>query len=179
MIRWDADESSRSNLSWAAMAVIIHWLVRAGARVRKVARRAMSIGRDTRDRRLLRRAVADDPGRVLVVGPSRAARRLFGMVDVAGTDQYSTEITVCSAAVGAGTLPAGRWDTIVVTEPGRDLSARLDAVLPACRARLVIVERRRHAPDVEQHLRARADVRGVVGGARRRVWVATPRPASA
>jgi hypothetical protein len=111
---------------------------------RVVGERPIPLGRVARDRRTLRRALAPRPvGRVLVVGPGLAARQAFpnADVDVAGTSPHSTEVTVCSAVSGRGSLPPDRWDTIVISEPSGDLTELLRAIQPACRrgARVVLL----------------------------------------
>lgn len=147
---------------------------RVAARV--AGERRLPVGGVARDRRLLRRALGRQRrGRVLVVGPGLAARQVLAPadVDVTGTSPHSAEVTVCTTALGAGTLPPARWDTIIVSDPGPDWAARLAAVLPACRGRLLVLDRagRPLEPDEIERLTAAARVRDVVGGSRRRVWV--------
>jgi hypothetical protein len=106
--------------------------------------RPAPVGGVARDRRLLRRALAgNDPGVVLVVGPSLATRQALPgrPVDVADTVPYP-EVTVCSAVAGPGSLPEARWDTVVVAEVGPDPAARLAAVRAACRpgARVLLLD---------------------------------------
>jgi hypothetical protein len=104
----------------------------------------LPVGRVARHRRILRRALADGPvGRVLVVGPWRAARQAFphAPMDVAGTSPHTRQVTVCSEVRSTAGLPANRWDTVVVSDPVH-VSDRLAAVHPACRprARVVLLE---------------------------------------
>lgn len=106
--------------------------------------RAAPVGGVARDRRLLKRALrGTDPGAVLVVGPSLATRQaLRGRhVDVADTVPFP-EVTVCSAVRGPGSLPPGRWDTVVVSDPGPSPQGRLAAVLEGCRpgARVLLLD---------------------------------------
>lgn len=140
--------------------------------------RRLPVGGVARDRRLLRRALRDrEPGAVLAIGTGVAVRQVLPLarVDVAGVIPHLREVTVCSRASGAGSLPPGRWDTIVVTEPGADLAARLAAAVPAARprGRLLVLDRHRWtAEDPEPRaLRAVGDVVQVVGRGAARVWV--------
>jgi len=135
--------------------------------------RPAPVGGVARDRRLLRRALRRaDVGRVLVVGPGLALRQALpgAQIDVAGTSPHSAEVTVCSVAIGRGSLPARRWDTVVVTEPGADLRARLEAVREACRpgGRLLVLDRDGLDPALLQTV---AVPSGVVGSGRLLVWL--------
>lgn len=150
---------------------------------RLLGERAVPIGQVARDRRILRRALRGLPvGRVLVIGPGLAARQAWpdARVDVAGTSPYSTEVTVCSTALGAGSLPPARWDTVVISAVGDDLSQQLAAVQPACRAnaRLLVLDREGSAGPAP-HARALAEAASttdVIARGRQRVWVAEVRP---
>lgn len=142
---------------------------------RVIGERAAPVGGVARDRRLLRRALGHrTPGRVLVVGPGLAVRQVLpGLhVDVAGPLPH-LEVTVCSSVDAPGSLPPARWDTVVVTDPGRDLAGRLAAVRTACRpgGRVLVLDR---TGDVEPVLARVADVEGHVGR-RPRVWTAAVR----
>jgi hypothetical protein len=140
--------------------------------------RAVPVGGVARDRRLLKRALSGgDPGDVLVVGPSLAARQaLHGrQVDVADTVP-SPEVTVCSAVRVSGSLPPGRWDTVVVADPGPSPQGRLAAVREACRpgARVLLLD---HCGDDATApgpaaLAAVAHPGKPLGRGRRRLWPA-------
>lgn len=140
---------------------------------RRLGERPAPVGGVARDRRLLRRALApESAGRVLVVGPGLATRQALPgrHVDVAGTVPHHAEVTVCSLVAGPGSLPEGRWDTVVIAEPGPDLPGRLDAARRACRpgGRVLVLER----TGVEgTALSEVATVTGVLGRGRRRLWV--------
>lgn len=145
--------------------------------------RAAPVGGVARDRRALRRALGGrEVGRVLVVGPGLATRQALpgARVDVAGTSPHMLEVTVCSTASAAGSLPANRWDTVIVADPGTDLPGRLQAVVPACRAgaRLVVIDRDGWAADAPEvrALAAAADITGILGRRRHRLWLAQVRP---
>jgi hypothetical protein len=141
------------------------------------------VGGVARDRRLLRRALGSQAlGQVLVVGPGLATRQaLPGIeVDVAGTEPHMPEVTVCSRASGAGSLPRARWDTVIVAQPGADFGERLRAVVPACRAggRLVVIDRvgwDDQAPEARA-LAEVADITEVVHRRGRWLWLAVVRP---
>ena len=110
----------------------------------RLRRLRLPVGRVARHRRLLRRVLADAPvGRVLVVGPWRAALQAFtsSRVDVAGTSPHTEQITVCSTVEVPGSLPSRRWDTVILSG-STNAADRMLAVLPACRpgARVVLVE---------------------------------------
>lgn len=140
---------------------------------RFIGERAAPVGGVARDRRLVRRTLAGEPvGRVLVVGPGLAVRQALpgAVVDVAGTSPHSEEVTVCSPALDAGSLPPLRWDTVIVTDPGPDLSRRLAAVRPACRpgGRLVLVSAADDAVPVG------FDVRVAMRHGGRGSWVTAP-----
>lgn len=107
--------------------------------------RPIPVGAVARDRRLLRHHLPPESvGRVLVVGSSLAARQAWprATVDVAGTSPYAAYVTVCSHLDGPASLPAARWDTVVVTEVDQGLAERLRTLGPACRpqARLVVLQ---------------------------------------
>lgn len=140
---------------------------------RYVGERAAPVGGVARDRRLVRRTLDGQPvGRVLVVGPGLAVRQALrgAVIDVAGTSPHSEEVNVCTPALDAGSLPSGRWDTVVVTDRGPDLSRRLAAVRPACRpgGRLVLVGSADDPPP------SGLDVRSTVRRRGRRSWVVAP-----
>lgn len=146
---------------------------------RWVGERAVPVGGVARDRRLLRRALSGAPaGRVLVVGPGLAARQALpqASVDVAGTVPHMAEVTVCSAATGARSLPADRWDTVIVSDPGADLPGRMAAVRSACRpgGRVLVIDRSGWAADGPEAraLTAAVTVTAVTGRGRHRVWTA-------
>jgi len=107
--------------------------------------RAVPVGGLAGDRRLLRRALPPATlGRVLVVGSSLAARQVWGTsVDVVGTSPHAPYVTVCSLLDSEASLPAARWDTVVVTEIDDGLADRLQVLRTACRsrARLVLLQR--------------------------------------
>jgi hypothetical protein len=110
-----------------------------------IGERAIPVGGVASDRRLLRRVLEGrSVGRVLVIGRSLAARQALApmQIDVAGTSPYATEITVCSTVNGVDSLPRARWDTIIFTDAGRNLSRQLAAARQACRvgARLIILD---------------------------------------
>jgi hypothetical protein len=146
---------------------------------RWVGERVVPVGGVARDRRLLREAVAGaDLGRVLVVGPSISARQaLRGRpVDVVGTSPYAPYVTVCSAMRHPTSLPIRRWDTVILSDPGDELTLRLARVLPACRpeATLIVLDRGAWASDPRRATAidevARID-RTLVRG-RHRLWMA-------
>ncbi len=157
---------------------------RARALVRELAgswlgERAVPVGDVAANRRLLRRALSTlDLGSVLVVGAGLAARQALPSVevDVAGTSPHMHEVTVCSRVDGSASLPAARWDTVVVLDPGADLRGRLRAVLPASRAAglLVLLDRAAWSEDGPElrALREQTRVVAVHGGGRRRLWIA-------
>ena len=98
--------------------------------------RPLPVGGLADERRLLRHVL--DPvtaGEVLVVGPSLSVRQVLGdrPVDVAGTVPHRPEVTVCSTADRPRSLPAARWDTVVLTGPDAAAAPRLEAVQRACR----------------------------------------------
>ena len=147
-----------------------------------VGERPLPVGGVARDRHLLRRAFARRPvGRVLVIGPALAARQALPAVkiDVAGTSPHRAEVTVCSAVRGVDSLPARRWDTIVITDPDEDLPARLRAILPACRpaAQLVVVDRGEPADQGARELAIQevASIEKVLARHGHRAWVASIR----
>ena len=88
------------------------------------------------DRRLL---AAERPflGRdVAVLGPSLAVRQALPDVrlDVIGTDPFDLTVTVLSDGLGPGSLPVGRWSSLVLVDPPVDQrSLLLDAAATACR----------------------------------------------
>jgi hypothetical protein len=149
------------------------------ASARWVGERVVPIGGVARDRRLLRKVVAGaDLGSVLVVGPSISARQaLRGWpVDVVGTSPYATYVTVCSAMRHVTSLPTARWDTVILSAPGEELTLRLARVLPACRseATLIVLDRGPWAldPDRATAIEAVARIdRTLVRGAHR-IWSA-------
>lgn len=125
-------------------------LLRAARHPRTSVRRLHRLlGPRGHDVRALRGALQGVQGRVLVVGDRRALERALQeapvALDVAGTDSADPAVTVVSAVSGPGSLPVGRWDAVVVTEPGPRPDQRLAAARAACRApgRLVVLDRRR------------------------------------
>ena len=150
---------------------------------RWVGERAVPVGAVARDRRLLRRALAQASlGRVLVVGSSLAARQAWprAAVDVVGTSPYAAEVTVCSRLDGPASLPRARWDTVVVTEVGEGLAERLRVLRPACRprARVVLLERdgQTDLAGPAAALRQVAVLHQVHLRRSRRLWIAQVRP---
>src|SRR5690242_8406687 len=93
----------------------------------------LPIGRVAETRRLLRRLLrAQAAGRVLVVGRVPPVRQAMpgSLLDIAGTDPTSNNVTVCSRVDARGTLPPARWDTVIVNDPDLRLWPRqLDAIL--------------------------------------------------
>lgn len=161
---------------------------RSRAAVRSVAgrllgERAVPIGAIARDRRLLRRALrGHSVGRVLVLGPGLAARQAWpdARVDVAGTSPYSPEVTICSEAVGGGSLPTARWDTVIISAAQDDLSEQLAAIQAACRpsARLLLLDHQgwdERTPEIRA-LADAASISCVLGKGRQRAWLAETRP---
>jgi hypothetical protein len=160
------------------MTAALRELVRRAA-ARWVGERVIPIGGVAQDRRLLRRALAPaTSGRVLVVGPSLAARQaLAGQpLDVVGTSPYAAYVTVCSSLHGPGSLPEARWDTVVVTQVDDALAERLRTVRPACRpgARILVLERHHDPADSEPMtaISSVASVQQVHLRRHRRLWVA-------
>jgi hypothetical protein len=119
---------------------------------------------------------------VLVIGRSLAARQALApmQVDVAGTSPYATEITVCSTVNGVDSLPRARWDTIIFTEAGRNLSTQLAAARQACRvgARLLILDCGVSMADenVATTLTEVASIEQLLEHRGRRLWVARVPP---
>lgn len=126
--------------------------VRAGRR--RLARFALEHrlpwGQAARRRRLLRAATARRPDSVLVVGdPLRVLAPWSGLVpDVAGTSPHDPRVTVVSAVEAPGSLPSGRWEVVVVTEPGVDPAGRSAACWRAVApgGRLVLLDGARGLP---------------------------------
>jgi hypothetical protein len=160
------------------MTSALRMLIRQGAS-RWVGERAIPVGGVAQDRRLLRRALAPGTsGRVLVDGPSLAARQALGgqPLDVVGTSAHAADVTVCSALQGPGSLPEARWDTVVVTRVDQHLAERLRALRPACRpgGRILVFERHARLGHGEPMaaIRAVASVQHVHVRGSRRLWVA-------
>lgn len=144
--------------------------------------RPLPIGRNARDRRLLRRALDSSPvGRVLVVGSGLAVRQALSAapIDVAGTNPHAPEVTVCSSVRTVNSLPRERWDTIVITDPTGELPDRLRAVQPACRrGGCLIVVDRGESSDPADRILAIAQVaclEKMVAGRHHRLWLARMR----
>lgn len=104
----------------------------------------------------LDRVLAQGGDPVLALGDraavERAVRRAGRPVelDAAGTAGSDPAVTVVSAALGAGALPAGRWATVVVGDLGEDPAARLAAATAACRpGGTLVVRRPRRGPAVD------------------------------
>jgi hypothetical protein len=97
-------------------------------------------------------------------------------IDVAGTSPYATEITVCSTVNGVDSLPRARWDTIIFTDAGRNLSTQLAAARQACRvgARLLILDcgASTAAENVAMALTEVASIEELLVHRGRRLWVA-------
>jgi len=145
---------------------------------RWVGERPIPIGGVAADRRLIRRALAGRvPGRVLVVGPGLAARQaLKGVkVDVAGTSPHSSEVNVCSSVRGATSLPADRWDTVIISAPA-DLRSQLEAIRPACHrpAQILVIDRTSHSTRSVDPLTVQAELgeASALRRGRRRAWIA-------
>ncbi len=130
--------------------------------------RPLPVGGLADERRLLRHVL--DPataGAVLVVGPSLSVRQVLRdrAVDVAGTAPGAPEVTVCSTADRARSLPLARWDTVVLTGPDAAAAPRLRAVQRACRpGGLVLVLEPDRGDDLLAPLTALGDVERVVRG---------------
>ena len=158
------------------------------ARVRRLVaawagERVLPVGGVARDRRLLEQVLggSSDPGRVLVVGAGLPVRQALPAryVDVAGTSPHAAEVTVCSSARTPHSLPAARYDTVVVTSTGEDWEGRVTAVGGSCRpgALVLVLERdgwRPEGPELTA-LGRLGEVRVAGARGRHRLWsVAVP-----
>ena len=94
------------------------------------------------DRRLLGSERAALGADVAVLGESIAVRQALPDVrlDVIGNDPFDRSVTVLSDGVGPGSLPVGRWSSLVLVDPPADQrSTLLDAAATACRVAGVVV----------------------------------------
>jgi hypothetical protein len=94
------------------------------------------------DRRLLAAERALLGRDVAVLGASLAVRQSLPDVrlDVIGTDPFDPSVTVLSDGLGPGSLPVGRWSSLVLVDPPVDQrSLLLDAAATACRVDGVVV----------------------------------------
>jgi len=88
------------------------------------------------DRRLLAAERALLGRDVAVLGASLAVRQALPDVrlDVIGTDPFDPSVTVLSDGLGPGSLPIGRWSSLVLVDPPvGQRSLLLDAAATACR----------------------------------------------
>ena len=100
------------------------------------------VGMIAADRRLLGAERASLGADVAVLGESLAVRQALPDVrlDLIGNDPFDSSVTVLSDCLGPGSLPVGRWSSLVLVDPPRDQrSTLLDAAATACRVDGVVV----------------------------------------
>ena len=100
------------------------------------------VGLVATDRRLLGAERASLGTDVAVLGESLAVRQALPDVrlDVIGTDPFDLSVTVLSDGLGPGSLPVGRWSSLVLVDPPVDQrSTLLDAAATACQVDGVVV----------------------------------------
>lgn len=104
-----------------------------------VGERRLPVGTVARERRLIRRAIGADVRAVLVIGPGLAARQALraAVVDVVGLSPHAAEVTICSAALEAGSLPVRQWEAVIVSHV--DIGPRLEALRASCPAGTPVV----------------------------------------